>query len=131
MSTTIPEELRYNKSHEWVRDDGDGLFTVGITDYAQQALGDLVYVEAAEVDNMVSADDACCVVESVKAASDVYSPLDGEIVEVNEALSESPELINSDPYGDGWLFRIRPANSDDFDSLLDADAYTALLSEEE
>jgi glycine cleavage system H protein len=131
MSTTIPEELRYNKSHEWVRDDGDGLFTVGITDHAQQALGDLVYVEAAEVGNVVSADDTCCVVESVKAASDVYSPLDGEIVEANEALEESPELVNSDPYGDGWLFRIRPTNPADCDALLDADAYGALLSEEE
>lgn len=131
MSTTIPEELRYNKSHEWVRDDGDGLFTVGITDHAQQALGDLVYVEAAEAGNAVSADDACCVVESVKAASDVYSPLDGEIVEVNEALNESPELVNNDPYGDGWLFRIRPSDPADFDSLLDADAYAELLTEEE
>lgn len=129
--STIPEELRYNKSHEWVRDDGDGLFTVGITDHAQQALGDLVYVEAAEAGNQVSADDACCVVESVKAASDVYSPLDGEIVEVNEALNESPELVNNDPYGDGWLFRIRPSNPGDLDSLLDADAYAGLLSEEE
>lgn len=131
MSTAIPEELRYNKSHEWVRDDGDGLFTVGISDHAQQALGDLVYVEAAEIGNTVSADDACCVVESVKAASDVYSPLDGEIVEANEALNESPELVNSDPYGDGWLFRIKPANPADFDSLLDADAYAELLTEEE
>ena len=131
MSTTIPEELRYNKSHEWVRDDGDGLFTVGITDHAQQALGDLVYIEAAEVGNMVSADDACCVVESVKAASDVYSPLNGEIVEVNEALNESPELVNNDPYGDGWLFRIRPSDPADFDSLLDAGAYAELLTEEE
>lgn len=129
--STIPEELRYNKSHEWVRDDGDGLFTVGITDHAQRALGDLVYVEAAETGNQVSADDACCVVESVKAASDVYSPLDGEIVEVNEALNESPELVNNDPYGDGWLFRIRPSNPGDLDSLLDADAYAGLLSEEE
>lgn len=129
--STIPEELRYNKSHEWVRDDGDGLFTVGITDHAQRALGDLVYVEAAETGNQVSADDTCCVVESVKAASDVYSPLDGEIVEVNEALEESPELVNNDPYGDGWLFRIRPSNPEDFDSLLDADAYAGLLSEEE
>lgn len=129
--STIPEELRYNKSHEWVRDDGDGLFTVGITDHAQQALGDLVYVEAAEVGNHVSADDTCCVVESVKAASDVYSPLDGEIVEVNEALNESPELVNNNPYGDGWLFRIRPSNPGDFDSLLNADDYAGLLSEEE
>lgn len=129
--STIPEELRYNKSHEWVRDDGDGLFTVGITDHAQQALGDLVYIEAAEIGNKVSADDACCVVESVKAASDVYSPLDGEIVEANDALNESPELVNTDPYGDGWLFRIRPENPADFDSLLDADAYSELLTEEE
>ncbi|HEX7028768.1 MAG TPA: glycine cleavage system protein GcvH [Gammaproteobacteria bacterium] len=131
MSTSIPEELRYNKSHEWVRDDGDGLFTVGITDHAQKALGDLVYVEAAEVGNVVSADDACCVVESVKAASDVYSPLDGEIVEANEALEDSPELVNNDPYGDGWLFRIKPTTPADFDALLDADAYAGLLSEEE
>lgn len=129
--SNIPEELRYNKSHEWVRDDGDGLFTVGITDHAQQALGDLVYVELAEVGNTVSAEDACCVVESVKAASDVYSPLDGEIVEVNEALEESPELVNSDPYGDGWLFRIKPSNPGDFEDMLTADDYADILEDEE
>lgn len=129
--SNIPEELRYNKSHEWIRDDGDGLFTIGITDHAQQALGDLVYVELAETGNTVSADDACCVVESVKAASDVYSPLDGEIVEANEALEESPELVNSDPYGDGWLFRIKPANPGDFDDLLTADDYADILEDEE
>ena len=127
----IPGDLKYSKSHEWVRDEGGGVYTVGITDHAQHALGDLVYVEPAEVGNVVVIDDACCVVESVKAASDVYSPISGEIQEANKALDDEPELINSDAYGEGWLFRIKASDPGEYDSLLDADAYSELLADEE
>lgn len=120
----IPAELKYAKSHEWIRAGSDGLMTVGITDFAQQQLGDLVFVELPE-QGSVSAGDACAVVESVKAASDIYSPIAGEIVEVNAALSDAPELINSAPYGDGWIYKIKPADNADLDSLLDASAYEA------
>ncbi|HEX5056732.1 MAG TPA: glycine cleavage system protein GcvH [Gammaproteobacteria bacterium] len=129
--SNIPEELRYTKSHEWVRDNGDGTWAIGITDHAQAALGDLVFVEPAEDGRTVGVNEACCVVESVKAASDVYSPVAGEIVEGNEMLSESPELVNSDPYGEGWLFRLRPADEDDLGKLLDAEAYRGFLAAEE
>jgi glycine cleavage system H protein len=129
--SNIPEELRYTKSHEWVRDNGDGTWTVGITDHAQGALGDLVFVEPAEAGRIVNAGEACCVVESVKAASDVYSPVAGEIIEGNEMLSESPELVNSDPYTEGWLYRLRPADEDELAKLLDAEAYRGSLAAEE
>jgi glycine cleavage system H protein len=129
--SNIPAELRYTQSHEWVRDNGDGTWTVGITEHAQAALGDLVFVELAESGRTVDADEACCVVESVKAASDVYSPVSGEIIETNELLGESPELVNSDPYEEGWLFRLRPSDEDELDSLLDADSYRELLASEE
>lgn len=129
--SNIPDDLMYTRSHEWVRDEGDGIYTVGISEHAQEALGDLVFVELAEVGNTVSAGDACCVVESVKAASDVYSPLDGEVEEVNADLADSPELINSDPYGDGWLFRLRTSDAEAFSSLLDSDAYAELLAAED
>jgi len=99
----IPQDLKFAESHEWVRDEGAGLVTVGISDHAQEALGDLVYVEVPEVGATVTVGDACAVVESVKAASDVYSPVDGEVVAVNEALADAPELINSEPYGEGWI----------------------------
>lgn len=129
--SNIPEELRYTQSHEWVRDNGDGTWTVGITDHAQGALGDLVFVEPAEAGRKVDADEACCVVESVKAASDVYSPVAGEIVEANEMLGDSPELVNSDPYEEGWLFRMRPVDEDELENLLDADSYREFLASEE
>ena len=129
--SNIPAELRYTQSHEWIRDNGDGTWTVGITDHAQAALGDLVFVEAPEAGRTVDADEACCVVESVKAASDVYSPVAGEIIEGNEMLSDSPELVNSDPYEEGWLFRLRPSDEDEVGDLLDADAYREFLSAEE
>lgn len=127
----IPAELRYTRSHEWVRDEGDGTVTVGITDHAQKLLGDMVYVEVPEVGGEVEAGDACAVVESVKAASDVYAPVGGEIVAVNERLEDEPELVNQDPYGDGWLFRLRPADPGELDGLMDADAYAALIAEED
>jgi len=129
--SNIPQELRYTKSHEWVRDNGDGTWTVGITDHAQAALGDLVFVEPAEAGRSVDAGEACCVVESVKAASDVYSPVAGELIEGNDILSESPELVNSDPYEEGWLYRLRPADEDELAKLLDAEAYRGFLAAEE
>lgn len=129
--STIPDDLMYTKSHEWVRDEGDGIYTVGITDHAQSSLGDLVFVELAELGTVVAPEDTCSVVESVKAASDVYSPLPGEVAEANEALADAPELINSDPYGDGWLFRLKSDDTEAFSALLDADAYAEFLASEE
>ena len=129
MSSMIPAELRYTESHEWVRANDDGTVTVGITDHAQHLLGDLVFVEIPEVDRAVAAAESCAVVESVKAASDVYSPLDGVIVEVNEALADNPELINQDPYGEGWIFRLKTAAA--LDGLLDAAAYEVIAVAED
>lgn len=119
----IPADLKYVASHEWLRQEADGTLTVGITDHAQDLLGDIVYVELPEVGATVEADDEIAVVESVKAASDVYAPIAGEIIEINSALIDAPETINSDPYGDGWFFKIRPENADDYDGLMDADDY--------
>lgn len=125
--SNIPAELKYCKSHEWVRAESDGSVTVGITDHAQEALGDLVFVEAPEAGRSLAADEACAVVESVKAASDVYSPIAGEVIEGNAALADAPELLNEDPYGKGWLFKLKPANPADVDGLLDAAGYEASL----
>jgi glycine cleavage system H protein len=127
----IPEDLKYTKSHEWIRDESDGTWVVGITDHAQEALGDLVFVETPDQGREVGADEACCVVESVKAASDVYSPAAGEVVEVNTALEDEPELVNSDPYGEGWLFRLKPSIRGELDTLLTAADYEEFLSAEE
>lgn len=127
----VPSELRYTRSHEWVDVAGDGTVTVGVTDYAQQALGDLVFVELPDPGENVEAGDTCAVVESVKAASDVYAPLAGEVVEVNEQLAEAPELVNEDPFGEGWLFKLSVADEGDIEGLLDAEAYQALVEEEE
>ncbi len=123
MSQT-PEELKYAASHEWARLDGD-IVTVGISDHAQDALGDLVYVELPSVGDSVQAGDEAGVVESVKAASDIYAPVSGEIVEINEALADSPETVNSAPYTDGWLYRIRVSDVSELDKLLSADEYAA------
>jgi glycine cleavage system H protein len=122
----IPSELLYRESHEWVRDEGDGTVVVGISDHAQDALGDMVFVELPEPGMSYEQGDACAVVESVKAASDIYAPLDGEIVESNGALEDSPELVNSDPYGDGWLFRMIPSEPSQLQGLLSAADYAAL-----
>jgi len=122
----IPEHLRYTKEHEWVRMDGD-LATVGITDHAQEALGDVVYVELPEPGRRLEAGEAFAVVESVKAASDVYAPVAGEVVEVNEALAEHPEWLNTDPYGKGWIVKIRASGASV--ELLDADAYATYIAE--
>ena len=129
--STIPAELKYSKSHEWVRRESDGSVTLGITDHAQDLLGDMVYVELPEPGRTLKAGQECAVVESVKAASDVYSPISGEVLAVNEAIADSPELVNKDPYGEGWMMRIQPAAASDLDALLDADAYQALLDSEE
>ena len=127
--SNIPSELKYTKSHEWVADNENGTITVGITDHAQELLGDLVFVELPEVGKELDAEDACAVVESVKAASDVYAPVAGEVTEVNEALEDQPELINSDPYGEGWLFKMKVADPDSLESLLSADDYAAEAEE--
>lgn len=127
----IPKELSYTKSHEWIGNDGDGTVTVGITDYAQSSLGDLVFVELPEVGTRFSAGDVVAVVESVKAASDIYAPVDGEVAEVNEELADSPERVNEDPFGEGWLFKLAIDGEDGLDDLLDAEAYQAVVEDEE
>lgn len=119
----IPSDLLYRESHEWVRSDEDGTVTVGISDHAQAQLGDMVFIELPEPGMSYEQGDACAVVESVKAASDVYAPLSGEIIENNSALEDSPELVNSDPYGDGWLFRMQLSDPSELDGLLDPEAY--------
>lgn len=122
-----PEDLRYTGEHEWVRAGAD-VVRVGITAYAQAALGDVVYVSLPEVGDTVSAGDACGEVESTKSVSDVYAPLAGEVTQVNPALESAPELINADPYGEGWMFELRPADASAIDGLMDADAYRGQLS---
>src|SRR5947207_1847478 len=119
----IPNELRYTETHEWVRVEGNGNLTIGITDHAQALLGDLVYIELPPINSNVSTGADIGVVESVKAASDVYSPVNGEVVAVNQALIKTPELVNSDPYGAGWLFQIRPESVNEVNALLNAKAY--------
>ncbi|MCU7851270.1 MAG: glycine cleavage system protein GcvH [Candidatus Thiodiazotropha sp. (ex Monitilora ramsayi)] len=130
MSDT-PKELRYAKSHEWLRDEGDGTATIGISEHAQELLGDLVFVDLPEVGTNVEAGGDCAVVESVKAASDVYSPVTGEVIEVNESLDDAPETINEDAFGNGWMFKVKLDDAGELDSLLDADAYDALVAEED
>ena len=127
--SNLPTELRYASSHEWARLEDDGSVVVGITDHAQDALGDVVFVELPEVGSTVAMGAECAVVESVKAASDIYAPVSGEIVEINENLEDAPETINGDPYGDGWMFRIQPDNEDQLNDLLDADGYAAEIDE--
>lgn len=126
MSNT-PAELRYASSHEWTRQEADGSITVGITDHAQDLLGDVVFVELPEVGLEVSAGQECAVVESVKAASDIYAPVSGEVIAVNEALTESPELVNSEPYAGAWFFKVKPSDAAELDKLMDADAYSASI----
>lgn len=127
----IRPELRYAASHEWVRLEDDGTAYVGISDHAQDAMGDLVFVELPEVGQQMEAGDDAGVVESVKAASDIYAPVAGEIVGINEALEDTPELVNQDPYGDGWLFRIRLSDKADLDELLSAGEYQEQLESED
>ena len=127
----IPQELKYTKSHEWVRVNDDGSVTIGISSHAQELMGDMVYIELPDVGSELGSGDDCAVVESVKAASDVYAPISGEVVEVNEALVDSPESVNKDPYGDGWMFRMEPAVVAELDGLMDADAYDGVVASEE
>lgn len=127
--SSIPTNLKYLESHEWVRVEPDGTVTVGISDHAQHALGDLVFVEVPEVGRSLNKGGAAAVVESVKAASDVYSPVSGEVVATNEKLSGSPELVNTDPYGEGWLFKLKPSNAAELEQLLDSAAYQKVVDE--
>lgn len=127
----LPGDLLFTSEHEWLRREDDGSVTIGITDHAQAALGDLVYVELPEVGQDVESGGDMAVVESVKAASDVYAPIDGTVTAVNEELADDPEKINADPYGDGWILRIQPADAVDEGTLMSPDDYQALLDEEE
>ncbi|MDE0177137.1 MAG: glycine cleavage system protein GcvH [Gammaproteobacteria bacterium] len=122
MRPDIPDDFRYAPSHEWARVEDDQV-TVGISDFAQQSLGDVVYVELPHLGEEVNAGAEACVVESVKAAADVYAPVSGTVVAVNEALEEAPEMVNQDPYGDGWFFKLEPTDLEEMDDLLDADGY--------
>ena len=128
--SNVPANLKYAASHEWMLLNADGSVTVGITDHAQEALGDLVFVEVPEQGREVAAGEACAVVESVKAASDIFSPLAGTVAEVNGALADAPERINEDPYGEGWIFKLSPSEESAFARLMDADAYARCLDDE-
>ncbi|AUU11042.1 glycine cleavage system protein GcvH [Serratia marcescens] len=127
--SNVPTELKYASSHEWVRAEGNGVYTVGITEHAQELLGDMVFVDLPEVGRRVAAGEDCAVAESVKAASDIYAPISGEIVAVNGELESSPELVNSEPYGDGFLFQIKATDEGELANLLDAAAYQASIDE--
>jgi len=129
--SNVPQELRYTKTHEWVKREDDGSLTIGITDHAQGLLGDLVFVEVPEEGDTFNDGDDCAVIESVKAASDVYAPVAGEVIEGNEALADAPETINQDAFGDGWIFKLKPEDDGAFDGLMDADAYIELVAEED
>ena len=124
----VPAELKYTKEHEWIRLEGDVAY-VGITDYAQEQLGDIVFVDIPTEGETLAADEVFGTIEVVKTISDLFLPVTGEILEQNEALADQPELVNQDPYGEGWLIKIKPAADADFDSLLDAEAYNALINE--
>ncbi|MEJ8569103.1 glycine cleavage system protein GcvH [Elongatibacter sediminis] len=125
----IPSDLHYRDSHEWVRVEDDGSVVVGITDHAQAALGDIVFVELPEPGLSYAQGDACAVIESVKAASDIYAPISGEVIEANPALEDDPALVNSDPYGDGWLFSLAPSAADEISSLMDSEGYAESIEE--
>jgi len=127
--SNVPAELKYASSHEWVRSEGNGVYTVGITEHAQELLGDMVFVDLPEVGREVAAGEDCAVAESVKAASDIYSPISGEIIAVNGELEGSPELVNSEPYGAGFLFQIKASDEAELANLLDAEAYAASVDE--
>jgi glycine cleavage system H protein len=128
--SNVPSELKFLSSHEWVLVEGD-IATIGVSDHAQELLGDLVYVELPELGSTVSAGDSVAVIESVKAASDTYAPVSGEIVEVNSELEDSPEKINDDPYGDGWMYKVSLEDPDEVGALLDADAYSVTIEDDE
>lgn len=123
-----PKELKYTKDHEWLRDNGDGTATIGITEFAQGELGDIVFVDINEVGTSVSKDDTFGSVEAVKTVSDLFMPVDAEIVEINDKLDSNPELVNEDPYGDGWMVKIKVLDISQMDGLLDADAYQEIIA---
>jgi len=128
--SNIPATLKYTESHEWVQDNGDGTVTIGITDHAQEALGDVVFVELPEVGRELALEEEFGVIESVKAASDLYAPLAGEIIAVNESLEDAPEYVNESPYDDAWILKMKVADSAELEKLLDADAYSQLVESE-
>ncbi|MFT6779176.1 MAG: glycine cleavage system H protein [Paraglaciecola sp.] len=128
--SNIPTDLRYTSTHEWVRPEGDGVFTIGLSDHAQQLLGDMVFVELPDLGAQVGTGDDIAVAESVKAASDVYAPISGEVLEVNADLEDAPELVNSDPYGEGWLFKIKAEDPKEVEGLFDANAYQGNIEDE-
>lgn len=125
----IPKDLLYTKTHEWIREDDDGV-TIGVTDFAQSQLSDVTFVELPEIGDHIDAEEEAAVLESVKAASDIYAPFGGTVTAVNDVLSDSPEMINSDPYGDGWLFKMEPDAASDLEDLLDAESYEETLPAE-
>ncbi|HET8849104.1 MAG TPA: glycine cleavage system protein GcvH [Marinobacter sp.] len=127
----IPADLKYIETHQWVRVDADGIATVGITDFAQEQLGDVVYIGVPEVGATVTGGEEAGVAESVKSASDVFSPVTGEVIAVNEKLEDEPEVVNEDPYGDGWMFRVKLADEGELDGLMDAAAYSEHVAAEE
>jgi len=129
MSNENPSDLKYSKTHEWIRDNGDSTVTIGITEHAQDLLGDVVFVELPEVEANLSAEENCGVIESVKAASDMYAPIDGEVTEVNEELDSEPELINSAPFGEGWIFTMKISSEDALADLMDANEYESFCQE--
>ncbi len=129
--SNIPSELRYAKSHEWVRVEEDGSLVIGISDHAQDQLGDVVYVELPDVDQILSVGDEAGVVESVKAASDVYAPVSGEVIEVNPLLEDDPEIINTQPYEDGWFYRLQPSDAAELDDLMTPDDYSHFINAED
>ena len=129
--TEVPSDLKYTHSHEWVRLEGDDVFTVGVTEHAQELLGDMVFVDLPEIDSSLALGDDCAVAESVKAASDVYAPISGVVIKINEDLEDSPEMINKDPYGDGWLFQIKGKETSEFEGLLDADEYKKIIEQDD
>ncbi len=126
----IPSELKYLETHEWVRDEGDGTVTIGISDHAQDSLGDVVFVELPEAGQTLSAGEESAVVESVKAASDIFAPVSGEVVAVNEALDDEPEAVNNSPYGDGWFYKVKLSDPSELDELLDAEGYARVVEED-
>ncbi|MDE0956589.1 MAG: glycine cleavage system protein GcvH [Pseudomonadales bacterium] len=124
--SNLPQGLSYVSSHEWIRNEGDGIVTIGVTDFAQEQLGDVVFVELPDVGTQLTSEDEFGVIESVKAASDLFAPVSGEVIAINEQLDDDPELVNSDPYGDAWLLQIRLTNPEELEHLLDAEAYSQL-----
>ena len=129
--SNVPVELKYTKDHEWIRIMDDGNLMIGITEHAQDLLGDMVFIEVPEAGSKFEPGQACAVVESVKAASDVYCPIAGEVIEGNEALADAPETVNTDPFGEGWIYKLQPSNVADLDDLMDSDAYSELLASED